>query len=442
MSDDLSVVQIERALLGVLHVDPSLVEQVDISHGEFSDAGNANVFRGISTLYREHGRVDLHLLRDWASTNCRGSMGEMWTALGASHDAFGSTGCVEQYAVEIRNQARLRVIVEAGKDIIRQAYESRDSDSALSAATQKLSEVEESFGGDERGDVSSIATAYMHEVIDVQSGKVEARYTPSGLAPLDAVIGGGFKPGWQVVVIASAGHGKSALAINNFALSSALAGKPALVCSLEMPTDQLVGRLIATLSGVPAHLHHRMGEITSYEQSAMIDAAERLGQLPLVISETARDVGAIEREARAVKRQYGDLGVVVVDYLQLMDSPRMRRDGTQEEEISANSKGMKRMAVELGCTSIVLSQPNSAAKRADRLITVRDAKGSGAIEDDCDLAISPFLFHKADPGSNHPRNLCKIGMSKFRHGLETSLKETDVAWSGTSMKFEPRMEGI
>ena len=175
MSDDLSVVQIERALLGVLHVDPSLVEQVDISHGEFSDAGNANVFRGISTLYREHGRVDLHLLRDWASTNCRGSMGEMWTALGASHDAFGSTDCVEQYAVEIRNQARLRVIVEAGKDIIRQAYESRDSDSALSAATQKLSEVEESFGGDERGDVSSIATAYMHEVIDVQSGKVEAR---------------------------------------------------------------------------------------------------------------------------------------------------------------------------------------------------------------------------------------------------------------------------
>ena len=442
MNDDLSVVQIERALLGVLHVDPSLVEQVEVGADEFFSVANAGVFRGISELYREHGRVDLHLLKDWASTNYSGPKGDLWEALGASHDAFGSTSCVEQYAVEIRNQARLRVIVDAGKDIIRNAYESRDADSALSAATDALSVVEESFGDSKRDDVSAMATAYMHEVLDVQSGKVEARFTPSGLAPLDAVIGGGFKPGWQVVVIASAGHGKSALAINNFALSSALAGKPALVCSLEMPTDQLVGRLIATLSKVPAHLHHRVGELTSYQQSDMIDAARRLGELPLVISETARDVGAIEREAKAVKRQYGDLGVVVVDYLQLMDSPRMRRDGTQEEEISANSKGLKRMAVELGCTSVILSQPNSAAKRADRLITVRDAKGSGAIEDDCDLAISPFLFHKADPGSNHPRNLCKIGMSKFRHGLETSLSETDVSWSGSSMKFEPRMEAL
>lgn len=442
MSDELSVVQIERALLGALHVDPSLVERVDIGPGEFFDAGNADVFRGISALYKEHGRVDLHLLKDWASKHSGGSLGDFWLALGRSHDEFGSSSCVEQYALEIRNQSRLRVVVDAGKDIIRHAYESRDSDSALSAATQRLAEVEESFGSSERGDVRSMATSYMHDVLDVQSGRSEARYTPSGLPPLDAVIGGGFKPGWQVVVIASAGHGKSALAINNFALSSALAGKPALVCSLEMPTDQLVGRLIATLSGVPAHLHHRVGELTSYQQSDMINAAERLGELPLVISETARDVGSIEREARAVKRQYGDLGLVVVDYLQLMDSPRMRRDGTQEEEISANSKGLKRMAVELECASVVLSQPNSAAKRADRLITVRDAKGSGAIEDDCDLAISPFLFHKADPGSNHPRNLCKIGMSKFRHGLETSLKETDVAWSGTSMKFEPRMEGL
>ena len=442
MNDDLSVVQIERALLGVLHVDPSLVEQVEVGADEFFSVANAGVFRGISELYREHGRVDLHLLKDWASTNYSGPKGDLWEALGASHDAFGSTSCVEQYAVEIRNQARLRVIVDAGKDIIRNAYESRDADSALSAATDALSVVEESFGDSKRDDVSAMATAYMHEVLDVQSGKVEARFTPSGLGPLDAVIGGGFKPGWQVVVIASAGHGKSALAINNFALSSALAGKPALVCSLEMPTDQLVGRLIATLSKVPAHLHHRVGELTSYQQSDMIDASRRLGELPLVISETARDVGAIEREAKAVKRQYGDLGVVVVDYLQLMDSPRMRRDGTQEEEISANSKGLKRMAVELGCTSVILSQPNSAAKRADRLITVRDAKGSGAIEDDCDLAISPFLFHKADPGSNHPRNLCKIGMSKFRHGLETSLSETDVSWSGSSMKFEPRMEAL
>tara|TARA_R110000824_G_scaffold40785_3_gene121886 strand:+ start:325 stop:1653 length:1329 start_codon:yes stop_codon:yes gene_type:complete len=442
MNDDLSVVQIERALLGALHVDPSLIEQVEVDADEFFDAANGGIFRGISELYREHGRVDSHLLKDWASANYSGPKGELWTALGASHDAFGSTGCVEQYAAEIRNQARLRVIVDAGKDIIRNAYECRDSEIALGAAVDALAAVEESFGDAKHEDVRSMATAYMHEVLDVQSGKVEARFTPSGLAPLDAILGGGFKPGWQVVVIASAGHGKSALAINNFALSSALAGKPALVCSLEMPTDQLVGRLISTLSGVPAHLHHRVGELTSYQQSDMIDAARRLGDLPLVISETARDVSAIEREARAVKREHGGLGVVVVDYLQLMDSPSLRRDGTQEEEISANSKGLKRMAVELGCTSVILSQPNTAAKRADRLITVRDAKGSGAIEDDCDLAISPFLFHKADPGGNHPRSLCKIGMSKFRHGLETSLSETDVLWSGSSMKFEPRTEAL
>ena len=65
MNDDLSVVQIERALLGVLHVDPSLVEQVEVGADEFFSVANAGVFRGISELYREHGRVDLHLLKDW-----------------------------------------------------------------------------------------------------------------------------------------------------------------------------------------------------------------------------------------------------------------------------------------------------------------------------------------------------------------------------------------
>jgi len=442
LEDELGSLRTERALLGVLHVDPSLLDRVDLLADEFFDSGHGSVFRGISALYREHGHVDLHLLKDWASKHHSGSLGSFWEAMGRSHDAFGSSDCVERYSIEIRNQSRLRILVDAGKDIIRGAYESGDSTLALGAASARLSEVEELFSDDTGGDIRSSAHDYMREVLDVQAGNVEARCTSSGLAPLDGVIGGGFKPGWQVIVVASAGHGKSALAINNFALSCALGGQPALVCSLEMPTDQLIGRLIATLSGVPAHLHHRIGELTGYQQSDMVNATEKLADLPLVISETARDVASIEREAKAIRRKYGNIGVVVVDYLQLMDSPRMRRDGTQEEEISANSKGLKRMAVELECTSVVLSQPNSAAKRADRLITVRDSKGSGAIEDDCDLAISPFLFHKADPGGNHPRGLCKIGMSKFRHGMETSLSETDVVWSGSSLSFRPRAEAL
>ena len=255
----------------------------------------------------------------------------------------------------------------------------------------------------------------------------------TGLRSLDEHLGGGLKPGWQVVILSAAGHGKSALAVNNMALSAAKAGHPVLICSLEMQPGEVYGRMIAAESGVPVHIHDRPG-LTGDEFTRFFHGANVVKPLPIkVIDSRYGSVGEIRRVARQMRAEHGRLGLVIVDYLQLMKSSA-RKDATAEEDIATNSKGLKHLAVELDCTTVVLSQPTLAAKRDQKRPKVLHAKGSGSIEDDCDLALVPWLPHKVS--SDASRGAAELGMDKFRHGPQQDLTVTDIRWNGQHMRFE------
>ena len=126
--------------------------------------------------------------------------------------------------------------------------------------------------------------------------------------------------------------------------------------------------------------------------------------------------------------------------MQLMRGGSSRRDSTQEEGISANSRGLKLLAVELNCVVVVLSQPTLDAKRSKKRPSISDAKGSGAIEDDADLALVPWIPHRVQPGMS--RSLAEIGMGKFRDGVMTDLGIDEVCWSGGRMRFEHMTPGV
>ena len=331
----------------------------------------------------------------------------------------GTTTNIGRYAQIVIEKALKRAIVEAGERVSHLGFGDLPGYAALDQAEETLRRPQDRGTMDRGTSALDGVAEYMKAVAAVQDGTADTRRMPSGLAPLDGALGGGVRPGWLVVVMSAAGHGKSALAINNFALSTAKSGAPVLVCSYEMVPEEVYGRMIAAESGVPVHVQQKPG-LTGEECQRMQAAAETVSSLPMVV-EGARcaTVEQIRRTARRIAIEKGALGMVVVDYLQLMKGSTGRRDSTKEEEISHNTRGLKLLAVELGCVVVCLSQPILEAKRARKRPHISDAKGSGSIEDDADLALVPWLPARVQQHLN--RISAEIGMDKFRLWEQCSL---------------------
>jgi replicative DNA helicase len=422
----------ERELLGSVLVDPSCLERVgDVDPAFFYKRSNGVLFSAMKTVYERTGAVDLTVLREEMRASGDWDKHYGLGALNGAMDRCGLSAHAPYYAELVRKKHVERLLVGAGREIERIGFTTYDLDDAVMGAQGAIDKVKEQAAAS--AETPGVAR-YIDTVLRIQSGEEPAPRVTTGIAPLDVRLGGGWKAGWQCVVVAPSGHGKTALSIGNFALAAARSGKGVLICSLEMPPGEVWGRLIAAISGVPVHIHDRPG-MAGLALSRMVKAADELNGLPIeVVGSDFGSAAKIHARAQATKARLGSLGLVIVDYLQLMRSPVTRKDSTKEEEISANSACLKRMAMDLETTTIVLSQPTASAKRSGSMPTVSDSKGSGAIEDDCDVALTPWLPSKVCAEASS--GAAKIGMSKFRHGPQRSLTETDVRWIGSSMRFE------
>lgn len=429
-------VDAEREVLGALLLGPHLLDDVlmmGLRSKDFYLGRYGHMFTAMVKAYGKHQTFDEVMIKTTLQ-----DMG-VWEEAGGIYalsevlDRKGTTTNVQRYAQIVIEKALKRAIVEAGDRVSHLGFGDLPGYAALDQAEETLRRLQER-GNMDRGTnaVDGIKT-YMEQVQAIQDGRVDTTRLTTGLPPLDEALGGGFRPGWLVVVMSAAGHGKSALAVNNFALSSAKRGNPVLVCSYEMAAEEVYGRMVAAESGVPVHVQQKPG-LSSEEHNRMHGAAETVSSLPLIVEGSrCATVEQIRRTARRIAIERGSIGMVVVDYLQLMKGSTGRRDSTKEEEISHNTRGLKLLAIELGCVVVCLSQPVLEAKRAKRRPHISDAKGSGSIEDDADLALVPWLPARIQPHMN--RNSAEIGMDKFRHGEQRSLDCKDIQWSGSRMRF-------
>ena len=247
----------------------------------------------------------------------------------------------------------------------------------------------------------------------------------SGIEALDKKIGG-FRDGFQVLVMAAAGIGKSAFAINNLALSCAKSGRSVAIFSLEMTQGQVMGRLIAAESGVPYHVQCR-GQMKAKDRDNYHQAAPVIGNLPIFVDEgEGLGIDALSARARSLSYERGDLGLIVLDYIQLMEVDSSKRAFNRTEELSQITRTMKRLAKELHCVVVTLSQPTAEGARSERL-TLAHAKGAQAIGADVDVAI---LINKTSQGD------VILDVAKFRHGPPFVLEAGTVRWNGAKMMFQ------
>lgn len=344
-------------------------------------------------------------------------------------------GDIVTHTPTARNVARYAEII-IGKALERQLLGAADTIREVVAGNGASREKLMAAQAAVMGITEAVATKLPQDIREVLSLAVSAienrraktaTVTPTGFAAIDSMLSGGLRPGNVVIVAGRPGMGKTALA-TNVAYNVACDGRPVLILSMEMTAQELADRLIAQAGSVPLS-EVLAGNMEGEAGDRIMFGVSRLAELPIVIDDQGGlTLFALASKARTVKRRKGSLGVIVVDYLQLMDGEGDNRNS----QIEAISRGIKALAKELEVPIILLSQLNRACDaRANRRPVASDLRESGAIEQDADVIC--MVYRDEIYNENSPdKGTAEIGIVKNRQGSPGMVR---MAYVGKYTRF-------
>ena len=346
-----------------------------------------------------------------------------------------SASNIRRYAEIVRERSILRKLVSAADEIATNAFNTQGKavDKILDEAEQKIFNIGEEGSRMKQGfqGMDSLVVELLDRVTEMADNPNDITGVPTGFIDLDRMTSG-FQAGDMVVLAARPSMGKTALAINiaeNVALKE---GLPVAVFSMEMGASQLAVRIVGSIGRID-QTHLRTGKLTDEEWPRLTEAIEQLRTVSLHIDETpGLTVSELRANARRLARQCGKLGLIVVDYLQLMSGSSSNGSDNRATELGEISRGLKMLAKELQCPVIALSQLNrSLEQRPNKRPVMSDLRESGAIEQDADVII--FLYRDEVYNPDSPdKGTAEIIIGKQRNGPIGSVRLT---WIGQYTKF-------
>jgi replicative DNA helicase len=365
------------------------VEMVD--DGSFYKEANRRVFRAMLRLYSRGEVIDVVTLSDELK-----SSGELEGAGGMAYlarlvDAVPTAANIEYHCRILKDKAVLRRLIEAATDIVQEAYEAPagEVDDTLDRAEQRIFQIAQASERQGFVWIKEILWPAFERIEELQRSPGSVTGVASGYPDLDNMTAG-FQPGDLVVVAGRPSMGKTALALN-FAQHAAIDHDvPVAVFSLEMSKESLVQRLLCAEGRVDSG-RLRRGRLQDDEYARLATAAGHLNTAPIWIDDTPA-ISPLEVRAKARRLAAEvDLGLIIVDYLQLMAGPRNVEN--RQQEISAISRSLKAVAKELNVPVVSLSQlSRGPEQRTDKRPLLADLRESGAIEQDADLVI--FVYRE------------------------------------------------
>ena len=374
--------ELERAVLGALILEqdqlPDVAEIVEIS--AFHNANNGKIYGAMLSMLERGDKIDLYTLADRPELKGR----EMTRYLAGLTSAVDSGVNVLDHARQLANTETRRRLCLFGYELAARAVS--DPDGVIDWATSEITAIaDRAIRADDIAPLSEVVRATLDDLERRQQARQvgECIGIPTGLQRLDALTGG-WRGGQLVVLAGRPGMGKSA-AMLHFARAAAVAGVPVCVSSAEMPNTQLAGRMLVGGSGVNSG-SFRTGDIDADGWRELERAAAELSALPVYINDRANiTIGAIRSQCKAMHRR-GRCGMVIIDYLQLLDTASRNTNSTREREIAAASRSAKLLAKELDVPVILLSQlSRKIEERTDKTPMLSDLRESGAIEQDADI---------------------------------------------------------
>ena len=419
----------EQSVLGCILLDFSCISDVMqyISAESFYRKSHQEIFSVMLSMFSSGSAADyLTILESVRRAEIFESDEDAKVYLTALAETVPSIANVVSYAQIVQEKAYLRSLLKISQDIMTNvAQKEDDPKKLLDSVEQRIFEIRQ---GREAGGLTRIDEILIQAYDKLQklSSEDSDKYKglPSGFKELDNVTTG-LNPSDLIILAARPGMGKTSFALNIATNVAKKSGKDVAIFSLEMSKEQLALRLLSSEARVVSNAL-RTGELSSDDWERIAVNAEALSKAPLYIDDTG---GISVAEVKAKCRRLRNLGLIVIDYLQLMSSSR--RSDNRVLEVSEMTRSLKIMARELNVPIITLSQLSRGPEaRTDKRPMMSDLRESGSIEQDADLVL--FLYRDEYYNKESDPHIAECIIGKNRHGETSTIQ---VAWDGKFTKF-------
>lgn len=425
----------EEAVLGSVLLDKSLIGKLTeiLEPKDFYRERNGTIFAAMAALHERQEPIDyLLLLTELERTD------KLEAAGGPMHLA-GLLGVVptpihaENYARVVAHTATMRRLISAGGKVSTIGFQNDyvDSLAAVEKALSFVQEVLPSRTGGGPVEMKDALSAYLDHMASVRSGETAGASVPTGMTEFDTILGGGMQRSDLLIVGARPAMGKTSFCLNilcDLATKHAGAG---LMFSLEMPIDQIVGRLLSLASGVEATTI-RKGEYTDVEVTRIGMAVQLLEGTAIYVDDANElTITQIRDRARRLHQQQ-PLDFVIVDHIQLVQSGGRSREQNRTEQVSEITRQLKAMARELKVPVMALSQLSRGVEsRSSKVPELRDLRESGSSEQDADVVA--FLYNDSYYNKDSERQgLTDVIVAKQRNGRTGQFT---LIWNSRTMRY-------
>ena len=436
-------VEAESSVLGGLLLDNGAWDRVgDLLHeGDFYRFEHRMVFGAIGALINASKPADVITVFEQLLGQGKAEEIGGLAYLNALAQYVPSAGNIRRYAEIVRERSILRKLVSASDEISTTAFnpQGRPVATILDEAEQKIFNIGEEGARNRQGfqAMDTLVVDLLDRVQEMADNPNDVTGVPTGFYDLDRMTAG-FQAGDLIVLAARPSMGKTALAINIAEHVALNEGLPVAVFSMEMGAAQLAVRIVGSIGRIDQS-HLRTGKLTDEEWPRLTEAIEKLRTISLHIDESAGLTSSeLRANARRLSRQCGKLGLIVVDYLQLMSGSS--NDGeNRATELGEISRGLKMLAKELQCPVIALSQLNrSVETRPDKRPMMSDLRESGAIEQDADIIMFIYRDEYYTKDACKEPGVAEVIIAKQRNGPTGVVK---LAFLKPITKFESLASG-
>lgn len=425
-------VEAEEAVLGALLLDTqAIIKIADIVTAEdFYRPTHRTIYEAVLRLYEKRMPLDVVTLTDELERSKQLENAGGAAAIASLTSSVATAANVAHHAGIVHEKGTLRRLISAASSVMELGYqEDRPVDELVDEAESLMFAVSSTALKVQFEPVKDILTRSWERINDLHEHRGKTRGVPTGFRDLDNLLAG-LQQSDLIIIAARPSMGKTSLALN-MAHHAAVSHKiPVGFFSLEQSKDQLIDRLIAGEAAVDSW-KLRTGNLANEDFEKLNHAIGTLADAPMYIDDQpSLTVMEVRTKARRLQAEHG-LGLIVVDYLQLMQG-RQTRDANRVQEVSDISRGLKGLARELNIPVLALSQlSREVEKRPNHIPQLSDLRESGSLEQDCDVCMFIYREDYYNPETEN-KNVAKIMVRKHRNG---PIGEVDLFFMPEQTKF-------
>jgi len=421
----------EKSVIGSIMLDSEAMHEVAdiLSEEDFYHDKNRIIYRTIFDLFQKHDPIDFlfvsNRLKEQKVLDEIGGNSYLTELI----NSVPSASNAKYYAEIVHRKKILRDLIGASHHISGLGYdENEDIDILLDQAEKRIFDISQTSNNKNFISIKDALDEAWERIDNLHKSKDEIRGVPTGFRDLDNLLAG-FQKSDLVILAARPSHGKTSLALDIARGVAIKHNTPVGIFSLEMSVGQLADRMLASEAHVDSW-KLRTGRITGEDEFLRIrDAMDRLAKAPIFIDDDAsNNIIKMRSAARRIQSQHG-LGLIIVDYLQLM-SPRKHTD-SMVQQITEISRSLKQLARELDVPVLALSQLSRSVEQRGGVPRLSDLRDSGSIEQDADVVM--FIYREDKYRETEKKNIAQIMVEKHRNGptgnVELYFNEQKVSFS-------------